>query len=350
MVRIFNSGATATRLTYPHLGVTKTYKLNYESAEIKHALFNRNGAKNKWRIGANVLRSFLEYFGTATEQLDIYVEDGRATFTSYTEKVMNGREILKHPLETSVALDTLDFEEFVVEEKVHVAISVKDFRAIVLHAETLKTNVQAYYSYPTRPMQLTYGENGVQCDFTLMTIGDYQGSSMAPAPISIRGSSAAPTASRSSRQASLQPIQGNTDEAVDEQQKKTMPPPSQPASRSSTKGGQTQPGPGSFRPESLSQRPSRPSPPPPKASLDPESLFLPTGYDDRQWDEPNFEEEEDTIGWDTSDNHGASVLQKLQTAPEDLSRHESLPAWPEDSDRRIAPTQRLDDIDTLFSQ
>ncbi|KAL8790804.1 MAG: hypothetical protein Q9213_000428 [Squamulea squamosa] len=331
-------------------GVTKTYKLNYESAEVKHALFNRDGAKNKWRISANVLRSFLEYFGTATEHLDIYAEDGRATFTSYTEKVMNGREILKHPLETSVALDTLDFEEFAVEEKVHVAISVKDFKAIVLHAETLKTNVQAYYSYPTRPMQLTYSENGVRCDFTLMTIGDYHGSSMTPAPISIRGSSTTPTASRPSRQASLQPTQGHTDKAVEEQQKKMMPPPSQPASRSSTRGPQTEPGPGSFRPESLSQRRSRPSPPPPKASLDPESLFLPAGDGDRRWDETNYEEEEDTIGWDASGNHGVSALQKLQTTPGGLSRYESLPAWPEDSDRRIAPTQRLDEIDTLFSQ
>ena len=73
------------------LGVIKTYKLNYESAEIKHALFNRNSAKNNWRIGANVLRSFLDYFGTGTEHLDIYAENGRVSFTSYTEKIMHGR-------------------------------------------------------------------------------------------------------------------------------------------------------------------------------------------------------------------------------------------------------------------
>lgn len=71
--------------------MTKTYKLNYESTEIKHALFDGNSAKNKWRIDASVLRSFLEYFGTAPEQLDMYAEDGRIAFTSYTEKVMHGR-------------------------------------------------------------------------------------------------------------------------------------------------------------------------------------------------------------------------------------------------------------------
>ncbi|KAL8842989.1 MAG: hypothetical protein Q9176_002292 [Flavoplaca citrina] len=362
-----NHTTTVVKLT--HLpGVTKTYKLNYESTDIKHALFNRNIAKNKWRIGSSVLRSFLEYFGTATELLDIYTEDGRVAFTSYTEKVMHGREILKHPLETSVALDTLDFDEFSVEEKMHIAINVKDFRAIVHYAETLKTNVEAFYSFPTRPMQLNCSENGIDCEFTLMTIGEYQGSSMTPAPISVRGSSATPTANRVSRQTSLQPTQGNTTRAVDKQLKETMPPPSQPASRSFTRGPQQQPGPGSFRPDSLSQRASRPSPPPPKASLDPESLFLPAGDDDRQWDETNYEDEEDTLGWDASGSHvglssvylsiviiadvfkDASTVQKLQSAPDGSSRYESLPAWPEDSDRRIAPTQRLAEINTLFSQ
>lgn len=56
-----------------------------------HALFNKDTARNKWRISANVLRSFIEHFGSATEQLDLYSENGRVTLTSYTEKIMNGR-------------------------------------------------------------------------------------------------------------------------------------------------------------------------------------------------------------------------------------------------------------------
>ena len=72
-------------------GVIKTYRLTYESIEVMHALFNRNAAKNSWKIDACALRSFVEYFGANTEYLDISSEDGRATFTSYTEKVMNGK-------------------------------------------------------------------------------------------------------------------------------------------------------------------------------------------------------------------------------------------------------------------
>ena len=72
-------------------GVTKTYKLTYESVEVMHALFDRNSAKNTWKIDAGTLRSFLEYFGVNTEQLDISSENGRTTFMSYTEKITSGR-------------------------------------------------------------------------------------------------------------------------------------------------------------------------------------------------------------------------------------------------------------------
>ena len=71
-----------------HQGVIKTYRLTYESVEVVHALFDRNVAKNRWKIGAHVLRNWIEYFGAGTEQLDISLEDGRVTFMSYTEKIM----------------------------------------------------------------------------------------------------------------------------------------------------------------------------------------------------------------------------------------------------------------------
>ncbi|KAL8635037.1 MAG: hypothetical protein Q9228_007432, partial [Teloschistes exilis] len=293
--------------------VKMTYRLTYESVKVEHALFNHNAANNRWRISANVLRSFLEYFGANTEQLAISAEDGRVAFTSYTEKIINGKEILKHPLETSIAIDTLDFEEFSVEEKILVAISVKDFRAIVLHAETLKTSVQAQYSFPTGPMQILYQEHGLQCEFTLATIGNHRGSSVTPAPISIRNSPAIPTEARPSRPASVQPIQITSNRALDDRSREAMPPPSQPASRSFPQAPSIQIVPGNFQRESLSQRSSRPSPPPPKASLDPESLFLPAGDDDQQWEETNYDDDEDVLGWDASANQASQ--DQLHTLP-----------------------------------
>jgi cell cycle checkpoint control protein RAD9A len=159
----------------------------------------------------------------------------------------------------------MEFEEFSVEEKLHVAFSVKDFKAIVTHADTLNASVLAQYSKPTRPLQLRYeSDNGLLCEFTLMTIGEYRGGSVTPAPSIARAGTQgqrptptpAPTPARS-----------------------MMSPPSQPLRR---------------------PKDNRPSPPPPKASLDPESLFFPDDEGPKGWDEEEEREEEDTLGWDVS--------------------------------------------------
>ena len=192
-------------------------------------------------------------------------------------------DILKQPLQTSITIDNLDFEDFKVEEQLHIGISVKDFKAIVTHAETLKTSIMALYSFPTRPMQLSYHEQGMQCEFTLMTIGDYRGGSVTPAPAAVRQVSAAP--------AEREPSRLSTVQTTVLPKTTTMPPPSQQQSRSFTR-------------EVQSQKSQRPSPPPPKASLDPESLFVPADEDDdRMWGEKNYDDEQDTLGWDASANN-----------------------------------------------
>lgn len=188
--------------------------------------------------------------------------------------------MLKQPLQTSITVDNLDFQHFTVEEQLRIGISVKDFKAIVIHAETLRTSITALYSFPTRPMQFSYREHGLQCDFTLMTIGEYRGGSVTPAPAAVGQETTAPFEKPSSRQSSAQTSAQTT--------VTMMPPPSQPASRSFTK-------------EPQSQRTQRPSPPPPQASLNPESLLIPVEEDeDRVWGERNYDDDQDRLGWDAS--------------------------------------------------
>lgn len=190
---------------------------------------------------------------------------------------------MKQPLRTSVAIDALDFEDFAVEENLRIGISVKDFRAIVVHADTLKSSISALYSYPTRPLQLSCHGHGIDCEYTLATIGEYRGGSETPAPPTTRaGSAQAPTKA---------PIREEMRQDIQRQPSESMPPPAEPASRRFT------------RPPP-SQQVQRPSPPPPKASLDPDSLFLPAEAedDDRVWGERNYEDEDDMLGWDLNAN------------------------------------------------
>ena len=75
-------------------GVLKTYRLTFESVAPAHAVFKQELVKNRWTISSRTLREFVEHFASKTEQLDIYSEDGRANFMSYTEKIISGNGIL----------------------------------------------------------------------------------------------------------------------------------------------------------------------------------------------------------------------------------------------------------------
>lgn len=72
------------------VGVLKTYRLTFESVAPMHALFVKESAKNYWSISSKTLKEFVEHFGPGTEQLDIYSEDGRVSFTSYIERITSG--------------------------------------------------------------------------------------------------------------------------------------------------------------------------------------------------------------------------------------------------------------------
>ncbi|KAF2263737.1 hypothetical protein CC78DRAFT_517975 [Lojkania enalia] len=297
-------------------GVIKTYKLTYEATEVMHALFDRNVAKNRWSMHAAAMKEYIEYFGTKTEMLDIFAgEDGRAVFKSYTEKITNGKEILKHPLVTAVAVNTSDFEEFNVQMGLHIIISVKDFKAIVVHADTLKTSLKAFYSQPTRPLQFSYGCDGLLCEFTLMTSGDYNA---APTP-----TPAPQMPSRANSRA-----QSTANERPDMRGGRLeMPPPVEPASRRSTR--RRNPG-------------SRKARSPRSAEPDPDSLFIQPDEDDARWEPVDYNNEEETLGWDASAEHGSVAFPTFRDSGT-LSRTET-----EDNNEAIAPTQRVSQVKGLW--
>ena len=62
-----------------------------------HALFDKSAAPNGWKISSRILREYIEYFGSKTEQLDMLAKEGKAIFTSFTEKVMDGKGTYSTP-------------------------------------------------------------------------------------------------------------------------------------------------------------------------------------------------------------------------------------------------------------
>ncbi|CAK3827262.1 related to rad9 [Lecanosticta acicola] len=307
-------------------GVTKTYRLNYEAAEVMHALFDKTAATQGWRISSRVLREYVEYFGPKTEQLDFVAHDGKVTLTSFTEKISDGKEVLKQPLETAIGIHTEDFEDFHMQENMHIVISVKDFRAIVTHSETLHAPISAYFSQPTRPLQFTYQNFGIHCEFTLMTTGD-RGTSVTPNPKFIS------TRATPSRQPSIPPAQSSTRSVSG------MPPPARPhASR--PLGSQTQ---------RLSLREHAQTASNDDHDPDPDSLFVPQDdNEDHAWEESNYDHEDDEmLGWNPNNQPGSSMRPTIR----DVNRRPELPkkargtrdGYPS-QESGLEPTQRLSEV------
>ncbi|KAI0597582.1 Rad9-domain-containing protein [Biscogniauxia sp. FL1348] len=265
-------------------GITTKYRLPFEISPPIHAKFDGEQAINNWSISARTLRKLMDHFGPGIDYLDIHPEgDALVNFTCFTEKVVNGDEVLKKPLQTSIAVEQDEFEDFTVEEdKLHIVISVKDFRAIIQHAGIFGGNISAHYSMPSKPMQLKYHADGIKCEFLLMTVGE-------------RGAPGQKTKkARASSKASQPQLEAAASRATS---RGPMPPPQPP------------------RQEPMpSLRPSitRPSQRPPPATLESESLFVPQDNDE-QWEPVNVGDEEDEednarLEWDASGDPHPSML------------------------------------------
>ena len=177
-------------------------------------------------------------------------------------------------MKTAVSVQRTDFEKFNAQEKMHVVISVKDFKSIIIHADTLKANVSALYSTPGRPLQFNYDLEGLQCQFTLMTAGDYNNT-----PTSS-------TTKRSSSGESSRPRPRTDNDGTPNARSTSteMPPPTMTKVRKlAGKLGQNESATGS----TLSNRSDR----------DSESLFVQQEEEDRQWDPAEYNNEEESLGW-----------------------------------------------------
>jgi cell cycle checkpoint control protein RAD9A len=257
-------------------------------------------------------------------------------------------------MHTSVAVERKDFNDFNVQEGLHIGTMVKDFRSIIAHAETMRTPVTARYSRGNRPMQISYGEGGLAAEFTLMTRGSTNVPSNAsnastrttPArDLSMRPASRnseTPAATSGSLRASSLPAAGAGSD---------MPPPARTSLRDRESAAQSP----LAQADPLTSAAAVPS-----ASIDPNSLFIPADEDDRQWDEPNFEQEPDIVTWDnTADNAASTSTSTRRIRDSEIHSFASMQEQEQQQNSRsrvtrsrfpaeIAPTQRLSQFKGIF--
>ncbi|XWW98073.1 hypothetical protein V2A60_006069 [Cordyceps javanica] len=327
-------------------GLTSTHRLPFETGVPVHAKFSKPDAPHHWSISSRTLRQLMDHFGPGIDYLDINTDGDHVNFTCFSEKTVSEDAVLKKPLQTSIAVEADEFDDIEVEDKLHIVISVKDFRAIIQHAGIGGSALSARYSLPARPIQFSYAGDALSCEFLIMTVGE-RGSNPAQKTKKGRKTAPASTAPRleaASRKTSIAPS-----DVPAPQHPETTQPPTQASARV--------PPPSASRPigtirasvSRMSAFDLRPSQKPPPPTLRSESLFV----DDEGW-EPVRDEDEDAeenaqLGWDHSadpdpiSTHSFMHMSRPEPAPP--ADDEANP--PPDYSTVLEPTQKLSDVQNL---
>ncbi|KAK4123551.1 cell cycle checkpoint [Parathielavia appendiculata] len=313
-------------------GITASHSLPYEVKPPTHAKFNRDEATNRWVISSRTLRQLMDHFGPGIELLDINTDDEArvVNFTCFTEKVqkrgaVSNEAVLKKPLHTNIAVEMDEFDDVEVQDKLHIIISVKDFRAILQHAQMTSGALTTSYSNPGRPMKLSYNTDGVLCEFILMTVGEQDAlTKKHKNPRATTAKTAEPQLDSASHRGS----------SVANDNQQGPPPPASRPPQHKTPAGHRQP---AFE--------IRPSPMPPPMTARSDSLFVDQAEDDEQWEPVNPDEEEEEengrLEWNTTNEPNPSSLRigsylSRQTEPQE--------GPPERLASGLEPTQRLSEV------
>lgn len=259
--------------------------------------------------------------------------------------------MLKKPLHTSIAVDVEEFEDIEVEERLHIVLSVKDFRAIILHAGLTGGHLSAKYSTPARPIQFAYQGDGISCDFLLMTVGERGNPAQKTKKGKPNGAKVAPRqqqldAAAGSRRQSAVPT-----EQPEQPLEQSMPPPPPPAASAARSGAAR-----------TSLFDLRPSQRPPPATMRSEGLFV---DNDQEWEPVRDEEDEEAeeearLEWDHSNQPVSTrgpwlraidtdVIQNQSTMHLDRSGSQERVEYDPtpSSSAGLEPTQPLDDVRRL---
>ncbi|KAL1874376.1 hypothetical protein VTK73DRAFT_402 [Phialemonium thermophilum] len=318
-------------------GITATHALPFEAKPPTHAKFDKNEAIHHWTMSSRTLRQLMDYFGPGIELLDINTEgESVVNFTCFTEKAVNlsNDAVLKKPLHTSIAVDMEEFDEIEVQEQLHIIVSVKDFRGILHHAQTTSGELSACYSNPGRPMKLSYGADGILCEFILMTVGDKDAAGQ-------RGKRSRANAQKTARQgleaASNRAVSVATEDARPREVSENPPrqtPQQQPQQKTPIRPRQ-------------SQFEIRPPPLPPPSTLRSELMFVPQDdNDDQLWEPMNPDEDEGDMArleWNATDRQNPSVMRLSSYAPTE-PEPENPTTLPERIPSGLEPTQRLAEV------
>ncbi|MEQ2290244.1 hypothetical protein AMECASPLE_001411 [Ameca splendens] len=149
-------------------GLLKTHNLSYQDSESLEAVFDKDNCANVFRAQPRVLVDTVVHFTTSLEEVTVTVSDERMWVRNHVE---DDAERSKAML-TELCLAADEFDHFAVKSHNSLTFCLKEFRGLLLFAESTGLPVSMYLDEPGSPVVLSVTDSVLEGNFVLATLSD----------------------------------------------------------------------------------------------------------------------------------------------------------------------------------
>lgn len=147
--------------------IQKVYKLTLEDCEAVQAVYSKNEDLNKITSLPKKLIESTNNFHAQLDEISMLASKEQFKLKSYIDDAKAASKVLQ----TELAVDASDFEEYVIHNDAVVTFSLKDFKSVLGFCDASGQPVTVYFERAGRPICLSVKYFGVfESDFVLATM------------------------------------------------------------------------------------------------------------------------------------------------------------------------------------
>ncbi|XP_007565924.1 cell cycle checkpoint control protein RAD9A [Poecilia formosa] len=149
-------------------GLLKTHNLSYQDSESLEAVFDKNSCANVFKAQPRVLVDTVVHFPSSLEEVTVTVSDERMWVRNHVEDEAERSKAML----TELCLAADEFDHFAVKAHYSITFCLKEFRGLLLFAESTGLPVSMYFDEPGSPVVLSVTDSVLEGNFVLATLSD----------------------------------------------------------------------------------------------------------------------------------------------------------------------------------
>ncbi|KAM9377560.1 cell cycle checkpoint control protein RAD9A isoform 2-T2 [Pholidichthys leucotaenia] len=149
-------------------GLLKTHNLSFQDSESLQAVFDKDSCANVFRAQPRLLVDTVVHFPPSLEEVTVSVSDERMWVRNHVEEEAEQSKSML----TELCLASDEFDHFAVRAHNNVTFCLKEFRGLLVFAESTDLPISMYFDEPGSPVVLSVTDNVLEGNFVLATLSD----------------------------------------------------------------------------------------------------------------------------------------------------------------------------------